>query len=121
MKQEVLCDREDFRSIEEELKQNFIRNVLMQMNIPMEEIWPEDKLEFSAEDKIKLREMLNKLDVLILDDRDGGLKIIYDNEVVAEWKKSRYELHTDKSKLDPSKRIYTKIFLDYWSMFEEKE
>ena len=118
MQQEILCNRDDFKSIEAELRSSFIRATIEEMGIQLNEIWPEDKIDFDIQEKIKLRELLNKYNILIIDDHDGGTKIYVEEEMIGEWKKCRYELQTDLSQIDPGKKIYLKMFVDYWSVFE---
>lgn len=121
MNQIILCDRDNYKQVETEARTNYIRNVIVEMGVPVEELWEEDKFEFSTEEKINLRILLSKFNILILDDGDGNHKIYVDQELVSEWKKPRYEFHTDLSQVDPSKKIYVKVFVDYWDMFEKEE
>jgi hypothetical protein len=117
----ILCDRDDFRGVEAEMKSLFIRGVLEKIGVPLENIWDNGKIELSTEDKIKLRDILRKLDIDIIDDHDGGITINHEKEIIAEWKKSRYELHTDLSEIDPSRKLYIKLFVNYSSVFDSED
>lgn len=121
MKQEILCNRDNFKAVEEEVKITFLRSVLDEMGIPLENIWPENKIDFLIEEKIELRTFLSKFDILILDDHDGGAKIYVDKELVANWKKPKYEMQVDHSEIDPTKKMYLKMSIDCWNIFEEHE
>jgi hypothetical protein len=120
-KYEVLCNRNDFRQTESELKSQFIRETLIQMGVDLDEVWPEDTIDLSIDQKIKLRNILTKLDLDIIDDRDGGVIIYHEKQPIAEWKKCRFDLQTDLSELDPARRVYIKIHVDNWSAFEIEE
>ncbi|HVI39872.1 MAG TPA: hypothetical protein VM577_04360 [Anaerovoracaceae bacterium] len=123
MQTAILIDRDEIRKVEAEEQYHFVLNVLVQMGLPLEECFPdsEDPQEFTPDYKRKLRDVLDKFRVLVLDDRDGGIKIYVEEELVAEWKKCRFELREDLSTVDPRKRIYVALYIDYWSMFEEQE
>lgn len=124
MKASIMVDREDLRTVEAEEQFNFVRTVLESMGLPTEECFPEES-ELTSQDitlqhKINLRQLLKKFQVMILDDRDGGIKIFVDEELVAEWKKSRFELRQDLTAIDPKKKLYAVLHIDYWTMFEEQ-
>lgn len=121
LKQTILADREDIKEVVEEEQFNFTANVLSELGIPLEEdVFPEEGYKaFTVEHKIKLRKLLQKFDTTIVDDRDGGITIYVDKTLVAEWKKCRFNLRKDPSAVDPSKRLYAEIMIDYWTIFEE--
>lgn len=124
MEQIVLCNRNEFKLVEKELRSNFIRNTIIEMGVPLDEVWEENKLDFTVNEKIELRNILEKYNILILDDHEGGTKIYLEDQCIAEWKKSRIELVTDYSVIDPNKKIYCKMYIDCKSVFdilEEKE
>ena len=81
----IYIDREDFSKVEEEERDSFIKGVLTQIGIPLEKVWPEERLE-NVEQKIEFRKLMASFDVDILDDGDRGVKIYVDNGVIAEWK-----------------------------------
>ncbi len=119
MEQVVLCNRGDEKETIEDLKSFFIRDILEQTGIPLEEVWKDNIINFSIEEKIKLRSFLKTYDILIIDDSDGGIKIYLDKEIIAEWKKCRFELFIDQYEVDPKKQICVKIFTNYWSAFDQ--
>jgi hypothetical protein len=117
----ILLDyNENTRQVEDEEKQRFLKSLLEEMGVPVQEIWADNAL-LSAEDKIKLRSFLNTYNVLVIDDFDGGLKIFVDNEMIGEWKKCNYVLKKDLSQLDKKKRLYLEMQVDCWTIFEQQE
>ena len=114
----ILANREDLKNIEMEEQFNFVLNILKLIGIPLDDI-VDDVKDFSAENKFKLREILEKFNVLVLDDRDGGIKIFVEKELIADWKKARFELCVDHSELDPRKKSFIKIYIEYWTIFEK--
>lgn len=111
---------ENTKQIEEEEKQRFLKDLLEQMTVPIEEFWFVDGL-LSIEQKIKLRSILSLYNIQVIDDLDGKLQIYVENEKVAEWKKPIYKLKRDFSQLDTRKQLYLEMLIEYWSMFEEQE
>lgn len=122
MKTTILINREDAKKVEAEEQYKFIKMNLEAMGLDLSEALPIDFQDFTVDKKIKLRDILETFKVVVLDDRDGGIKIlVYDGkekEVVAEWKKCRFDLKIDKSEPNPTKRIYMAMHIDCWSMFE---
>lgn len=119
MKTSIFVDREDIRTIEAEEQLNFVSDVLENMGLPTDDCFiNEGSREFTLSNKINLRALLNKFQVLILDDRDGGIKIFVDNELIAEWKKSTFELRQDLTAINPSKKLFAVLHIEYWSVFE---
>ena len=125
MKRSILANREDVRNIEAELQYEFVAFVLESLGIPPEvliECFPEGGYdEFDVIHKKRLREYLKKFDVEIVDDRDGGIKIYLDDDVVAEWKKAKFALRRDAKARTPAKKVYSEIFIDFWTIFDNEE
>lgn len=121
MKQVILADLKDYISIVEEEQYRFTRLILQEIGLPIEDCLPEDFQEFDLNKKITLRSVLQKFNLIVLDDRDGGLKIYHENDLIAEWKKPFYCRRIDRSQIDPKKRVYLEIHLEYSSLFEKPE
>jgi len=118
----VLSNREDIRKIEEMERINFIRSILLSMEIPIENCFPENEEdEWSTENKIELRKILSQFKIDLVDDFDGGIKIFVDKEVIAEWFKPVFLLKTDFSEPNPKNRLYAEIHFRARSLFEEQE
>lgn len=128
MKTSIKVNREDIKKVVAEEQYVFICAVLRAMNIPsLGDSLPDgNSLEdFTMEYKLKLRQTLTTLGLLIVDDRDGGIEIYMEspplsgrNELIAKWNKCRFELREDRSTIDPKKRIYAIIYIDYWAQYE---
>lgn len=118
MKQVLYIDREDYRKIEEEERNKFVKNVLLAMDLPIEDIWP--GLELSTEEKIALRQLLGKYKVLIAG-HGRDVEIYVENELIAHWRQPRYRLMVDNSELDPSKKVFFEMTLDYSSVFDTED
>lgn len=118
MEQEILINKEDTVKTEKELKNIFTRNILAQCGLPIDEYWPEDKIELDVKERIKLRDLLKKYEVEIIDIPGDSLNIYIDKELVGTWKKNRYVLCTDMSIINPLNRIYVKMYVEEWSVFD---
>jgi hypothetical protein len=112
----VYIDREDARKVEEEERNLFLRGVLEQMGVSLDEIWPE--IILTVEQKRKLRDILSQLELEIVDDRDRGFKIYSRNDLVAEWFKPRFILREDKSARSLSKKLYYEMIIKTESLYE---
>lgn len=104
--------------MEEEEKSKFIKQILAQMGLPVEEFWTSEK-PLSAREKIKLREILSAYNIVIIDDLDGHMQMYVDNDLVAEWKKCTYTLKRDLRQIDPRKKLYMEMTVENWSVFED--
>jgi hypothetical protein len=122
--QEVLAvNREDAQKIAKQFQFAWTRDVLLKTGMDgLEDCFPEedDPDEMTLEQKIKLRSILDLNKMLVLDDRDGGVKIYLDREVIGEWMKPTFSLHEDLSQIDPRKKLYSCINIKYWSYFDEE-
>lgn len=115
----IYLNREDSHQVEEEERNVFIRGVLDEIGLPIEDIWPEPTL--TLEQKIELRKLLVKFDVLLLDDRDRGMEIYVGNEVIAKWHKPKFILRVDEKQKDPTKKLYFEMIVKYQSLFDNEE
>jgi hypothetical protein len=119
----VLSSRESARNAEAEQQYEFTIYVLQHLGIPEEELsgcFPEEGfLGFTVDHKIKLRSVLQKFNTIILDDRDGGVKIFVESQLVAEWKKCLFKYKVDPKAINIADRIYVEIICDYNVCFEE--
>lgn len=115
IKYSIFVDREDVKTVEEEERNSFIKTVLEQIGLDISDIWP--NILLSLDEKIKLREYLNKFDVLILDVKET-LEIYVGKELVAKWYRPLFALKTDLSEINPSKKIFVEMTIIYESIFE---
>lgn len=117
----ILLDyNENTKQVEEEEKYRFLRNLLEQMGVPIEEFWTTDN-PLTIEQKIKLRGILATYSIQVIDDLDGYLQVYVDNEKVAEWNKPIYKLKRDLRQIDPRKKFFLEMEISYWSLFEEQQ
>lgn len=122
MKYTVLLNKDDdTRKVEDEEKSKFIRNILEQMGLPVDEFWTNTDSALSVEEKIKLREILHAYNVIIIDSLDGHLQIYVENDLVGEWNKPYYKLKTDLRQINPYKRLYLEMTIECWDVFEKEQ
>jgi len=115
----VYLDREDCKLIEDEERNLFVRGILEEMGVPLEEVWPD--ISLSIEQKIKLRNLLGKLEIEIIDDGDRGYTIYHQNTKLAEWFKPRFVLREDKGARTLNKKLYYEMVIKTWSVFNQQE
>lgn len=111
---------ENTKQVEEEEKTRFLRDLLEQMGVPINEFWNAET-SLSVNQKIKLRGLLATYQIQIIDDLDGHMQVYVDDQLVGEWNKCTYKLKKDLRQLDPKKRLYLEMQVDCWSLFEESE
>jgi hypothetical protein len=122
-KEVLAADRESARQIAAQYQFAWIKNVLLQCGLELSDCFPESNNvdDMTIEQKIKLRKVLNFNELLVLDDKDGGVIIYLEKHIIGEWKKPKYELHEDFSQLDPKRKLYTCINIEFWSVFDDEE
>jgi hypothetical protein len=120
LKQEIIADRDNSREVVEKIHLDWIKYILEASGINIDDCFPkEDNTPITLNQKVKFREVLKQNSVII--DSFGGETSIYIQEnLIAVWQKPIYSVHIDRSKIDPNKRIYNKIVLDYSSVFDEE-
>ena len=111
---------ESTRQVEDEEKLRFLRNVLDQMGVPIQDFWVTDE-PLSINQRMKLRGVLASYGVQVIDDFDGHMQVYVEGELVGEWFKCTYKLKRDLRQLDPKKQLYLEMSINCWSMFEESE
>lgn len=107
------------KQIEQEEQMRFLYNLLEQIGVPVQDFWMGEEL--SVKQKIQLRNLLTVYNIKLIDDLDGNLKIFFENQLIAEWKKCTYKIKKDLSALDPRKQLYIEASVEFWSQFEETE
>ena len=119
MERSIYLDREDVNIVEEEEHNLFVRSILEGMGVPLEEVWPEILITF--EQKIKLRKLLEKIEIEIINDGDGGCKIYHQKTKLAEWFKPKFVLREDLKAVDFNKKFYYEMIIKTWSVFDQQE
>jgi hypothetical protein len=116
----LLNYNENTRKVEDEEKMRFLRTLLEQMGVPIEDFWSEDDT-LTIENKIKLKNTLVTYGVQVIDDLDGFLQIYVEGEKVGEWNKCTYKLKRDLKQLDPRKQLFLEMEVNCWTIFEQQE
>jgi len=116
----LLNHNENTKKVEDEEKTRYLRGILEQMGVPIQEFWMTDD-PLSVDQKIKLRSILTTYNIQIIDNLDGLLQIYVEGEKVAEWFKCTYKLKRDLREIDPRKQLYLEMEVNCWSLFEESE
>lgn len=120
MKGTILLNyNEDTHKVEEEEKYKFLRLLIGQMGLPIDEFWSNDE-PLSIDQKVKLRRILSTFNIQVIDDLDGHMQVFFEGELTGEWNKCKYKLKRDLSQIDPRKQLYLEMEIDYWSPFEQE-
>lgn len=114
----LLNSSEIIKQVEEEEKTRFVKSILEILGVPIGEFWQEEAL--TTEGKIQLRRLLSAYSIKIIDDSDGHLQFFVENELVGEWNKPEYKMKRDLSEIDPTKKLYYEMHVNYWSIFDEE-
>jgi hypothetical protein len=118
----LLNHTENTKKVEEEEMTRFLRSVLEEMGVPVQDFWTTDA-PLTVEQKIKLRGIFTAYGIQVIDDLDGNMRIYVsadgETQKVAEWFKSTYKLKRDLKQLDPRKQLYLEMNIHCWSLFEE--
>jgi hypothetical protein len=121
MKATILLNyNESTKQVEDEEKTRYLRSLLEQMGVPINEFWTSDA-PLSVDQRIKLRGVLATFGVQVIDDLDGHMQVYVEGEKVAEWFKCTYKLKRDLRERDPRKQLYLEMEVNCWSLFEESE
>jgi hypothetical protein len=121
MKATILLNHtENTRRVEDEEKTRFLKNILEQMGVPIQEFWTTDD-PLTLDQRIKLRSMLGSYGVQCIDDFDGNLDIYVEKEKIASFIKPTYKLKRDLAELDPRKQLYLEMSIECESLFDENE
>jgi hypothetical protein len=118
-KRSVYIDREDCKLIEDEERNLFVRGILKEIGVPVEDIWID--ISLTVDQKIKLRQLLGKLEIEIIDDGDRGYQIYHQDTKLAEWFKPKFILREDKGARTLNKKLYFEMVISTWSAYDQKE
>lgn len=118
MKRSIYIDLEDAQITEIEERSLFIRSVLEQMGVPLDDIWTDILL--SVEQMVMLRRLLLSIQIEIIDDGDRGTKIFNNDILLAEWKKPRFILRIDNSSKKQAKKLYYEMIVETYFNEENK-
>jgi len=110
---------ENTRKVEDEEKSRFLRGILEEMGVPIEEIWDSDE-PLNIEQRMKLRKLLTSYGINVIDNYEKMI-ILVNGENVAIWNKPFYKLKKDMSQNTAEKQLYLEMNLECWSLFEQEE
>ena len=116
----LLNYNENTKKIEEEERYSFLRNLIEQMGVPIQEFWTTNE-PLTIEQKIKLRGILQAYSIQVIDDLDGHMQVFVEKDMVGEWHKPNYKLKKDLSEIDRRKQLYLEMSIEYWSVFEKED
>lgn len=121
MKGTILLNYNDnTKKVEEEEQLRFLRTLLEQMGVPIDDFWAIDS-DLSIDQKIKLRGILLNYGIQVIDDLDGHVQVYVENELVGEWQKCTYKIKRDLRQIDPRKQLYLEMEVNCWTVFDEQE
>lgn len=118
MYRSVYLDREDAKTIEEEERNLFLRGVLEQIGVPLDDVWPDILL--TVEQKRALRALLDKLEIEIINS-DRTYEIYHQDTLLAKWYKPKFILREDKKPRNRNKRLFFEMVIRTESVFDTEE
>lgn len=121
MEYKVLLDPHQVHQVEEEEKSKFIRSILENLEIPLDDIWQYNQPFLETEQRRSLKKLLEQYNIEIYSTPDAGVELLIDNEKIAAWFKPTYILKKDHLAKDFKKNIYYEMQIKFWSIFEEGE
>jgi hypothetical protein len=113
----ILVDRHEAREVEHEEKVKWLRTVLENVGVPMED-WPDAP---SMENLRKMRKLLQSVDIDILDDSNDGIEVYNGDKLIAEWRRPYYVLREDLTQRNERHRFYLEMHLKCRTVFEEEK
>lgn len=114
----LLSIGEDTKQVEAEMQARFVKLLLESIEVPIE-FNPDEPL--TVESKLKLRKDLQVHNIQIIDDLDGGLKVYVQNEKIGEFFKCSYKVKEDLTALDPNKKLFLEMQVNFSTIFENTE
>lgn len=122
-KKTLLADRNNYRDLIAEQQYEFMVWILG--SIPgidaaeLESCFPGAYSDFTVQHRIALRKFCDRYTIDVLDDKNGGMKIYINSDtLIAEWKKPWVVLRHDNSQINPDRRLFNEVHLDWWVAFE---
>ncbi len=121
MKATILLNyNENTKQVEEEEKTRYLRTLLEQIGVPIQEFWSSE-IQLSTEQKIKLRDILSQYNINVIDSLDGLFQIYVENKLIAEFLKPTYKLKRDLREIDPRKQLYLEMTIETKDLLENNE
>lgn len=112
----LLNKNENVKDIEAQEQSRFVKNILEALEVPVD--WnPEEPL--SVDKRIEFRIKLSEYGIGVISDIDGGIKVYLHNDLIGEWYKCSYKLKKDASQVDPNKKLYLEMSVNFWTIYEK--
>lgn len=119
MRYTILLDKnEDTKEVEAQEQARFVKTILEALEVQID--WDPDE-PLSVESKLKLRRSLATFNINVVGNIDGGLKVYVNNDMIGEWYKCSYKFKKDSSQVDPNKKLYLEMSVNFWTIFETNE
>jgi hypothetical protein len=123
MKYSFFTNRDNYKEVIEEEKYNFIKAVIEEFSINLDEL-ELDAIPTTIQRR-KLKEYLGKFKIYISYNGNESVEVYFDNgksnDLVAMWHKPYCVLRKDLDEKDPSKKIYYEVFISFDSIFEVED
>lgn len=115
----LLNYNENTRQVEEEEKTRFLRSILEQMGIPIQDFWTSDD-PMTVHQKIQLRSILSTYNIQVINDGET-LQVYFEGEKIAEWEKPTYKIKKNLEELDPRRRVFLEMTVNCSSVFNVED
>jgi len=109
----ILVNRHEVREIEHEEKVKWLRSMLEQIGVPLDD-WPETP---SMENLRNMRSLFRQLQIDVINDSDDGLLVYFNNKLVAQWVRPTYKMIEDPNEKDQRYRFYYEMHLNCKDVF----
>lgn len=123
IEQTILADRDDCKTVAKQLQFIWLKDLFYQTGMDLDGCFPDsdDPNDHTIQQKSLLKKTLKDNDIILIDDKDDGIKIYIQEVLIGIWHKPQYILRTDYKQLDRAKRLYVEIIIKYWSVFHNNE
>lgn len=111
----LLKHQTSWQKFEQEEKANFLKVIFEQLDISYGNVFDSP----SQENKLKLKSILDKYKIEILDEDD--FSIFVENELIAKMSKPVYKIKKDLAVKSRKDNLYLEVEIDYWSVFENNK
>lgn len=119
MRYTILLNKDEkTKEVETQEQARFLKAIFEALGVPIE--WNTDE-PLSIEERLRLRKLFEQYNINVISDSDGGLKVFANAELIGEWFKCSYKLKKDPAQMDPRKKLYLEMQVNFWTTFEKNE
>lgn len=116
MRYTILLDKnENTKEAEAQEQARFLKTIIESLDLPIA-FNPDETL--TIENKIELKKSLDKYNINVITDNDGGMQIFIEQDLIGEFKKCKYKLKENVATRDPNKKLYLEMQVNLWNAFE---